>query len=350
MNNLKRMSLKNILILLVLSLCISCQTSIAPIMVSNQMELNKAIENAKPGDEIVIANGIYADLQIEFVANGTAEKPISLGAQEAGKVFIEGKSYVQFGGDFLIIRDLYFRNGCALENNLIQFKHNSTVANNCKFTHCVINNFNQLQRDRADHWVEFWGRNNELSYCRMIGKSNSGPTVRVQLKGNENIYNNHRIIHNHFGPRPRKGGPHGETLQIGDSQTSMTPCYTFVENNLFDRCNGEVEVISSKANFNRFKGNVFYRCEGSLVTRHGNYATIDGNYFIGDGKSENYGGIRLVNTGHWVINNYFYNLKGNNFRSALAVMNGIPKSPLNRYNQVTDVVVAHNTWVNCKSP
>ena len=31
-------------------------------------------------------------------------------------------------------------------------------------------------------------------------------------------------------------------------------------------------------------------------------------------------------------------------------MNGIPKSPLNRYIQVTDVVVAHNTWVNCTSP
>ena len=31
-------------------------------------------------------------------------------------------------------------------------------------------------------------------------------------------------------------------------------------------------------------------------------------------------------------------------------MNGIPKSPLNRYNQVTDVVVAYNTYVNCSSP
>ena len=31
-------------------------------------------------------------------------------------------------------------------------------------------------------------------------------------------------------------------------------------------------------------------------------------------------------------------------------MNGIPKSPLNRYNQVTDVVIAFNTWINCKSP
>jgi len=31
-------------------------------------------------------------------------------------------------------------------------------------------------------------------------------------------------------------------------------------------------------------------------------------------------------------------------------MNGIPKSPLNRYNQVTDVVVAFNTYVDSSSP
>ncbi|MGB5667503.1 MAG: chondroitinase-B domain-containing protein, partial [Maribacter sp.] len=111
-----------------------------------------------------------------------------------------------------------------------------------------------------------------------------------------------------------------------------------------------VEVISSKTNFNEFRNNVFYKSEGSLVTRHGNYCTIDGNYFIGDGENENFGGIRIINTGHWVTNNYFFNLKGKSFRSPLAVMNGIPKSPLNRYNQVTDVVVAYNTYVNCSSP
>jgi poly(beta-D-mannuronate) lyase len=87
-----------------------------------------------------------------------------------------------------------------------------------------------------------------------------------------------------------------------------------------------------------------------VVTRHGNYCLIDGNYFIGDGENKNYGGIRIVNTGHWITNNLFYNLKGENFRSPLAIMNGIPKSPLNRYNQVTDVVVAYNTYVDSNSP
>ncbi|MEO0902819.1 MAG: chondroitinase-B domain-containing protein, partial [Bacteroidota bacterium] len=149
---------------------------------------------------------------------------------------------------------------------------------------------------------------------------------------------------------PPLGGPSAETIQLGNSFTSMAPSYTLVANNFFDRCNGEVEVISSKSNFNEFRNNVFYKSEGSLVTRHGNYCIVDGNYFIGDTNSEQIGGIRLIGTGHWVTNNYFYNLKGKVFRSPLAVMNGIPKSPLNRYIQVTDVVVAYNSWINCTSP
>lgn len=84
--------------------------------------------------------------------------------------------------------------------------------------------------------------------------------------------------------------------------------------------------------------------------RHGNYATIDGNLFIGNDSSDQVGGIRVINTGHLITNNYFYKITGTEFRSALAVMNGIPKSPLNRYNQMTDVVVAHNSFVECEQP
>ena len=40
--------------------------------------------------------------------------------------------------------------------------------------------------------------------------------------------------------------------------------------------------------------------KGSLVLRHGNYAIIDGNVFIGKGESEYFGGIRVINTGHWI--------------------------------------------------
>ncbi len=321
------------------------------IKVSDVVTLKDAIKNCKAGDEIVMINGVWKDVQIEFLGNGTEENPIVLRAETAGKVTIEGASNLKLGGSYLVVKDLYFKNGYTPSKNLIQFKiDDETVAMRCKVTNCVIEEFTQPNRDDTDHWVEFWGRHNELSNCYITGKSNFGPTIMVRLDGNENIKNHHKIINNYFGPRPRKGGPHGETLQIGDSETSMTPSHTIVHNNLFERCNGEVEIISSKSNFNEFTNNVFFESEGSLVLRHGNYAKIDGNVFIGNDNSEFIGGIRVINTGHWITNNYFYKLKGKTFRAPLAVMNGIPKSPLNRYNQVTDVVVAYNTYIDCESP
>tara|TARA_R110001592_G_scaffold93325_2_gene271054 strand:+ start:8206 stop:10512 length:2307 start_codon:yes stop_codon:yes gene_type:complete len=344
---------KVLLISTLLILIVSCKNKaqIKSIKVSNITELNNAIKNSHAGDNIVLANGVWNNVEIKFYGKGTKENPITLTAEEKGKVTIEGASNLKLGGTYLEVNGLYFKNGHAPTKNIIQFKiNNDSIANNCKVTQCVIEEFTQPDRDISDHWVEFWGRHNELSNCYLTGKSNFGPTIMVKLEGNENIYTYHQIINNHFGPRPRKGGPHGETIQIGDSGTSMTPAYVNVSNNFFERCNGEIEIISSKSNFNEFKNNVFFESEGSLVLRHGNYAKIDGNVFIGNDNSKFIGGIRVINSGHWITNNYFYKLKGEAFRSALAVMNGIPKSPLNRYNQVTDVVVAHNTYIDCKSP
>ncbi len=338
-----------IVCLLLLSACGDETTN--SINVSNIDELNSAIENSKAGDNIILANGVWKDVEILFFGQGTEDNPITLSAETPGEVFIEGVSNLKFGGTYLVAEGLHFRNGYSPSNAVVEFRINEdTISNYCTITNCVIEDFNKMKRDDSDLWVLFWGRHNTLSNSYLAGKTNRGPTVRVDIKGNQNIYNYHQIVNNHFGPRPPKGGPSGETIQLGDSYSSMSPSYTQVANNLFEACNGEVEIISSKTNFNEFRNNVFYKSEGSLVTRHGNYVTIDGNYFIGDGENENYGGIRIINTGHTVTNNYFYNIKGKNFRSPLAVMNGIPKSPLNRYNQVTDLTVAYNTYVNCDSP
>ena len=345
------MTKQNIFYVLLVIFFANCTNNTNDILVNNIEELNSVISNAQPGDNIALANGTWKDVQIKFTGEGTASQPITIKAETPGKVFIEGVSDLKFGGEYLVVDGLHFRNGYSPSDAVVEFRiDKNTIANHCTITNSVIEDFNKMTRDDADRWVQFWGQYNTLSNSYIAGKTNRGPTIRVDLKGNEHINNYHQIVNNHFGPRPPKGGPSGETIQIGDSYSSMSPSYTMVANNLFEECNGEVEIISSKTNFNEFRNNVFYKSEGSLVTRHGNYVTIDGNYFIGDGVNENYGGIRIINTGHWVTNNYFYNLKGKNFRSPLAVMNGIPKSPLNRYNQVTDVVVAYNTYINSNSP
>ncbi|MEL6672036.1 MAG: chondroitinase-B domain-containing protein [Bacteroidota bacterium] len=319
--------------------------------VSSPDALSQAIAAAQPGDEIVMANGVWKDVRIKFVGYGTERKPITLRAETPGEVRIEGTSDLRIGGEYLVVKGLHFTNGAAPKRSVIQFYlNNDTLANHCQVTECVITDFNKAQRNQTDLWVLFKGRHNQLDHCYLAGKSNRGPTVRVDLEGNPSIKNYHQIVHNHFGPRPPKGGPSAETIQVGNSYTSVAPSHTLVAHNLFDQCNGEVEVISSKTNFNEYRNNVFYKSEGSLVARHGNYCIIDGNYFIGDKDNPQIGGVRLIGSGHWVTNNYFYQLKGEVFRSPLAVMNGIPKSPQNRYVQVTDAVVAYNSWIDCTSP
>lgn len=319
-------------------------------LVSNMDELKKAISTAQPGDEIVMKNGVWKDVEIKFRGNGTKDQPITLRAEEDGKVSIEGRSYLKLGGEYLVVSGLYFTNGSTPSSTVISYMiDEDDIANHCRVTNTAIVNFNQQNRFKRDNWVQFWGRHNQLDHCYIAGKFNHGATLIVNLRGNEHIRNYHRIEYNHFGPRPRKGGPSAETMRMGSSYTSMAPAHVQVLNNYFDRCNGEVEIISSKSNYNEFRNNIFYECEGSLVTRHGNYCIVDGNLFIGNKKPFT-GGIRVINTGHWVTNNYFYGIVGEEFRSALAIMNGIPKSPLNRYNQVTDAVVAFNSWIDCKSP
>ncbi|WP_282136249.1 chondroitinase-B domain-containing protein [Seonamhaeicola maritimus] len=346
---------KTFYLLTVTFLLLSCNLASKPeqnsLLVRNIDELNNFINKAAPGDVIVLANGIWKDVQIEFYGNGSKNKPITLKAETPGKVFIEGTSFIHLGGNHLIVEGLYFRNGYSPSTSIIRFKiGDNKTAFNSRVTSCVIKNFTKPNRLTNDKWIEFYGKHNTLNHCYISGKSNDGETLRVFQDGNEHSSNHHQIVNNYFGPRPRKGGPRAETIRFGDSKTSMSSGFVNVSNNYFEACNGEVEIISDKTNYNTFKNNIFYKSEGSLVLRHGNFTTVDSNIFIGGDDSNFYGGIRVVSSGHWITNNYFYKIKGEEFRSPLAIMNGIPMSPLNRYKQVTDIVVAYNTWVDCKSP
>lgn len=319
-------------------------------MVETVNELHEAIKKAQPGNEIILANGTWKDVQIKMHALGTEDNPITMRAETPGKVTLEGESFLKISGKHIIVKDLYFKNGYTPDDAVIIFRNAAdSIAHHCRVTGLVIEEYTQPDRHRKDHWIEFYGQHNELDHSYIAGKSNEGPTLKVYLNGNEHVNNYHKIHDNHFGPRPRKGGPKAETMQLGASFTSMTPSYTQVTNNLFEKCDGEVEIISSKSNFNNFSNNVFLESEGSVVTRHGNYANISGNIFIGN-NNPYVGGIRVINTGHSITNNYFYKMRGKEFRAGLAVMNGIPKSPLNRYNQVTDVTIAHNSWIDCEQP
>ena len=70
--------------------------------------------------------------------------------------------------------------------------------------------------------------------------------------------NHNRIDHNYFGERKRLGSNGGETLRVGTSTYSLVPANTTIEDNYFERCNGEVEAMSIKATNCIIRRNAFF--------------------------------------------------------------------------------------------
>ena len=316
-------------------------------LVATQEAYREAVKKARPGDTIVLANGQWPDFEILLRGKGKPGKPISLRAQTKGKVILTGQSNLRLSGEYLEVSGLVFKDGHSPTNTVIAFRRNKKeLANHCRVTEVVIDRYNHPERFETNFWVMMYGQHNRFDHNHLVGKSNQGVTMAVRLDSPESRENHHRIDHNYFGPRPVLGSNGGETLRIGTSKYSLSDSFTVVENNVFDRCNGEVEIISSKSGGNIFRGNLFLESRGTLTLRHGNGNLIENNVFLGN-RVDHTGGIRVINKRQTIRNNYLHGLTGHRFGGALVIMNGVPNSPINRYHQVEDSVIENNSIIAC---
>jgi poly(beta-D-mannuronate) lyase len=315
----------------------------AEVLVSSQDEYEEAVEDARPGDTIVLASGEWRDFEILFTGAGTAEKPITLTAETKGEVILTGQSNLRLAGRHLVVSGLVFRDGYSPTNTVIAFRRTKgEYAYHSRVTEVVVDHFNNPERYETDFWVMMYGKHNRFDHNHLEGKSNQGVTMAVRLDSPEGIENHHRIDHNWFGPRPILGSNGGETLRIGTSHYSMSNSFTVVENNWFEHCNGELEIASNKSGGNTYRGNVFFESRGTLTLRHGHGNVVENNVFLGNRKAHT-GGIRVINERQVVRNNYLYGLTGHRFGGALVIMNGVPNSPINRYHQVKDSLIENNS-------
>jgi len=338
------------LVFFLLTICSNCSVFGKSVKVSNIAMFNQEVKSLKPGDSVVLANGVWKDVQIVFKGKGEKGKYIYLTAETKGEVSIEGFSCLQLSGEWLHISGLVFVKGHAPEKSVIEFRTGSTeYAYNSILTNCVIDGYNQDLKETEDHWVDIWGKNNTIEYCYFGGKTNGGTTLVIWPNDENCINNDHHIYRNYFGYRPPLGVNGGETIRIGTSHFHKNVSASLVEENYFEHCNGEGEIISNKSGGNTYLNNTFFECEGSLTLRHGNDAVVTGNWFIGNGK-KNTGGVRVINEGHLIYNNFFYKLRGDEFRSSLSIMNAIPDSPDNGYAPVKNVTIANNTFADCSLP
>ena len=314
--------------------------------VKSQPEYLEASRKLKAGDVVILANGEWRDFEISFSGEGQPDQPITLKSEEAGKVIITGRSNLRIGGSHMIVSGLVFRGGYSPTGEVISFRRSKTdLATDSRVTETVIDHFNQPDRFQSDYWVALYGKRNRFDHNHLVGKSNQGVTLAVRLDSEGSRENGHRIDHVYFGPRPSLGSNGGETLRVGTSSYSMYNSNTIIEDNVFDRCDGEVEIVSIKSGGNIVRRNLVLESRGSIVLRHGNGNTVERNIIMGNGKDHT-GGIRVINRDQTVRDNYMEGVEGTGFASALTVMNGVPDSPVYRYVQVNNAQIDNNSIIN----
>lgn len=310
--------------------------------------LEKTVASAKAGDTIVIANGTYTDVNIQLKGTGSKDAPIVIMAQTSGQVIISGNSSLRFGGDYIEVSGLLFKDGYTSRSSVIEFRVGDNISKGCRFTNNAIIAYNPKDKWDGYRWISLSGKDNRIDHNSFVGKLNSEVVIAVDMANEESLEPGHIIDYNYFGARQMLGSNGGETIRVGNSGVSMLPCRTVIENNYFEECDGEVEVVSLKSCDNIVRGNVFRRCAGVLALRHGDRNIIDGNLFDGDGKAST-GGIRVVGADHVITNNVFYKLTGVRFFSALALMNAVPNSTPNRYVHVKNVDFKNNSFYDCSN-
>ncbi len=299
--------------------------------VSTVAALEAAVKSASPGQTIVIKDGVY-EQPVALVSQGLAEKPLLVRAESGGGVVFTRA--VDMRGAWMSLEGVSFRDQAG-----VTIKGTGLRLSRANFSNC-----------RTPNWVvvQAGSKQVEVDHCLFENKEINGTmekgcqTLRLLVN---NRRERHHVHHNHFREIAKGGSGNGfETIQLITEGNPWNPpgggSETRIEDNLFERCNGESEIVSVKANGNQIRRNTFRACRGGLVLRHGHRNVVTQNFFFGEGEPDSQG-VRLQGKDQAVINNYFQGLG----KAAIAMIDGTPDD---LYVRVERAQILHNTVIRCK--
>ena len=301
-------------------------------------KIMEQLDNAKPGDVIEIPDGEYQDVALFIRPSGTSDKPITLKAQNEGKVILKGKSEIRFLGSYCTVSGIVFKNASC--EQLVRFEPDT---HHCVFTNSAIIDCDHEDITQSQKQVYIRGQYHTISNVYFRNKSSVGQMIEVPRDTDDPDY--HTIENCYFGEF-KLGSVNGlETIRIGRSDKSQSSSYTTIKNCFFEMCDGENELISLKSGENKVLNNTFYNSQGSMHFRQGQGTLLEGNVFIGPKLSTTSSGITVHDKNHIVRNNYIYAMP-TGFES-LRLSDHDPRMWLHGYWPVINVKVHNNTFVDC---
>jgi poly(beta-D-mannuronate) lyase len=319
-------------VVLVALLLLSSKTLLAgTVTVSSIADLQKAITQARPGDVILLADGVYTTTE-DIIVNekGAQGKNIIIAAQHPGAAEITGKGgfSLMSPAAYIIIRGFKFTHVASRAKT-------GTGTSFCRFTQNIF----ETPGDGEDLTIA--GSDQEVDHNTFQNKNAMGRFIAVRGQDKQ-IAERLHIHHNYFNNQASQGGKNGaESLQFGLSGFSLSSSNSIVEYNLFEKCEGENELISVKASAVTLRYNTIRNCPAQFTLRHGNKSFVYGNYFF------NTPGLRIFGDDHQIYSNYFENCS-----SAIVIGNGDGEvadgAQLTSHDRPDRVLIAFNTLVNNK--
>lgn len=336
----------NPILFVALTLCLAHGLTGKTVAISTKAELLSSLENLQAGDTLELSSGEWNSVELILVMEGRAEAPIVLTGASDGSTVITGRSSIRIGGKYITVRNLQFKGVEPPDNQdaIVSFQETSEkMAFQSRLSNCFFDACNPKDPDRRYAWVRIYGLKNRVDHTLFSGQNHSGVTVQVMMRL---AHAGHRIDNNHFKDRKPGDGNGFECIQLGQSGDSEKNGDCVIEYNLFERCDGETEIISNKTGNNSYRFNTFVESAGCLTLRHGDNCLVENNAFFGNGKPLS-SGIRIIGKGHTVRNNYFDDLSGIT-GGVIVLYTGFPGSPLNGYFAADDTQLENNLVVDCQ--
>ena len=312
----------------------------APATVGSLDELQAAIDRARPGERIVVADGTYTvppgrPLTIRN-KRGTERAPVTIAARTRGGVVLDGgQGFVLEASSHITLSGFSFRQSSTLD-----------IPPDCSHIRLTRNDF-QLADIEGLHWVMVRADDSEVDHNHFHGKSTLGIYLGIEGAGEAEMAQRVHVHRNYFSDHSFTGSNGGEPIRLGVSPRALSSAHAVVEYNLFERANGDPEAISVKSSDNTIRYNTVRDSLGGIVLRHGNRNRVEGNYLV-DGTE----GVRIYGNDHRIVNNYLAGLSGR----ALVIGSGSERDHVpgetpdaRRGNDAADrVLIAYNTLVNNK--
>ncbi len=291
-------------------------------------ELQSAISKAQPGDIIKLVNGVYkSEEDVVIRVAGTFAQPIIITTQTPGGAEITGKGgfKIEAPASYILIEGFVFSHA----------SDKAVMGAGTKFCRWTRNIF---QTTGEGNYLTIMGSDHQVDYNTFQHKNSLGKFIGVRGEGNQ-IAERIWIHHNYFFDFLPQTGNGAETLQFGLSGYSLSSSHSVVEQNLFEKCAGENELISVKASFVTLRYNTIRDCKAQFTLRHGNHCEVYGNYFTLTP------GLRIFGDDHIIHSNYFENcsLAINIGNGGAEVADG---APLTSHDRPDRVLIVFNTLVN----